>query len=178
MRGSSVSLSPLHPAHISLFLCQEFSPRFKVLFSLSTTPLTLDFRSNPPLSFLFGIFYISLRNSSFPVLFSILPPLPLQFSFWFLSPSSLLFLVLLFVPNSCIFWWFSTIYFSYVFLLSFSILFSTSLFPVSILLRYRSLLLAILDFMLLIPISPLIAACAATFGVFQDSSHCSVLCYL
>ena len=84
------------------------------LFSLSTTLLTLDFRCNPPLSFLFWIFYISLRSSSSPVLLSILLPLPLLSFLWFLLLSFLLFLVLLFVPNSCIFWWFSTIHFSYI----------------------------------------------------------------
>ena len=54
------------------------------------------------------------------------------------------------------------------FLLSSSILFSTSLFPILSFLgieAYR--LLAILYFMLLIPISPLIAACAVHFGAFR-----------
>ena len=39
---SSVSLSSLHPTHISLFLCQEFSPRFK-LFVLALNH-TIDSR--------------------------------------------------------------------------------------------------------------------------------------
>ena len=79
------------------------------LFSLSTTPLTLDLRCNPPLSFLFWIFCISLRSSSSPIL----PPLPLLLFLWFLSLYFFLFLILLFVPNSYIFWGFPTIKFSY-----------------------------------------------------------------
>ena len=38
MKCSSVSLSSLHPTHISLFLSQEFSPRFKLfVFALNHT---------------------------------------------------------------------------------------------------------------------------------------------
>ena len=42
MKCSSVSLSSLHPTHISLFLCQELSPRFK-LFVLALNH-TIDSR--------------------------------------------------------------------------------------------------------------------------------------
>ena len=42
MKCSSVSLSSLHPTHISLFLCQEFSPRF-TLFVLALNH-TIDSR--------------------------------------------------------------------------------------------------------------------------------------
>ena len=42
MKCSSVSLSSLHPTHTSLFLCQEFSPRFR-LFVLALNH-TIDSR--------------------------------------------------------------------------------------------------------------------------------------
>ena len=45
MKCSSVSLSSLHPTHISLFPCQEFSPRFK-LFVLALNH-TIDSRLPP-----------------------------------------------------------------------------------------------------------------------------------
>ena len=121
MKCSSVSLSSLHPTHTSLFLCQEFSPRFRLF---------------------------------------VLAPLAI------LSPSSLLFLVLLFVPSSCIFWWFPTIFFS---------CFSYYL-PVFFLAPHYFLLLAILAFMLLIPISPVIAAISYLILIYYipliHSSYC------
>ena len=84
MMCSSVSLSSLHPTHISLFLCQEFSPRFK-LFVLAlnhTIDSRLPLQSSSLISFL-NLLYTSLRSSS-PVLLSILPPLPLLSFLWFL----------------------------------------------------------------------------------------------
>ena len=118
MKSSGVSLSSLqdlHPTHIwsPCFSAKSSLLDLSCLFSLSTTPLTLDFHCNSLLSFLFWIFYIFLRSSSSPVLLSFLPKLPILFFLWFLSMSFLLFLVLLFVPNSYIFWSFPTIYFSY-----------------------------------------------------------------
>ena len=160
--------SPHCIPHTSLcFSAKSFLLDLSCLFSLSTTPFILDFRYNPPLSFLFWIFYISLRSSSSPGLLSILLPLPLLFFplisfavFSFISRSSICaqFMYFLVVSQHLLFLFF---------LLSSSILFRTSLFPVSILLRNRTLLLVILDFMLLILISPLIAACAAHFGALM-----------
>ena len=72
------------------------------------------------------------------------------------------------MPNSCIFWWFPTIYFSYVsYCLPVFFLAPHYFQFLSFLGKKKSLLLAILDFMLIIPISPLIAACAAHFGAFK-----------
>ena len=61
MKCLRVSLSSLHPTRISLFSAKNSLPSLGYLFSLSITPLTVDFHCNPPLSFLFGIFHISQR---------------------------------------------------------------------------------------------------------------------
>ena len=73
------------------------------------------------------------------------------------------------MPNSYIFWWFPP---PFTFLIFLTVLQYSFLAPHYFLFLFflcidRSLLLAILDFMLLIPISPLIAACAAHFGAHK-----------
>ena len=178
MKCSSVSLSSLHPTHISLLLCQEFSPRFK-LFVLALNH-NIDSRlplwSSSFLSFLnllcipkeFFFSSSSLHSSS--TTFAI-------FSLIYFAVLS--FISLFSICGQFIYFLVASQHFLFLFfLLSSIILFSTSLFPVSILLRYRSQLLAILDFMLLIPISPPIAACAAYFGALKILLFCSVLCFL
>ena len=123
---------------------------FRLFFSLSTTTLTPDFYCNLLHSLLLLIFYIFVI---IVFLLRFFPPIFLNYfcysSFDFFR--SLFFCFISFPPLT-----FLT-----------SILFSTILFPAFILLRYCSLLFAILDFMLLIHISPLIAACAAHFGAFK-----------
>ena len=98
MKYSSVSLSSLHPTHISLFLYQEFSPRFK-LFVLAlnhTIESRLPLQSSSFISFL-NLLYIpkeffsssSLHSSSttfasFPLIS--LAVLSFYFSFFYLCP--------------------------------------------------------------------------------------------
>ena len=160
--------SPLFPPRAmqyEVFECFPFLPTSLTCFPASLTRVPLEFRlfflalnhnfdsrlllqSSSFITFV-NLLYIrdySLSSKIFP---SNLPQLLLLLFFWFLSLSFLCFIS--FPPLT-----FLT-----------SILFSTSLFPAFILLRYCSLLFAILDFMLLIHISPLIAACAADFGAFK-----------